>query len=178
MTWKISSQLSRSLHLQEVVDLARYPLLSPTSSAYKDLVTLHQSRLEENGVTTLPGLVTSQAKLFLPWILYHSSLSCLCVLAGLCDACVARCFCLTSCSTRRPCACMRRRDFLGGATRRSIEFVGDSITAATNVVRPEGATHSCGDAGYQSDWSLTYAARLCHRFGAACSTVAVGGKCV
>ena len=61
MTWKISSQLSRSLHLQEVVDLARYPLLSPSSSAYKDLVTLHQSRLAENGVTTLPGLVTSQA---------------------------------------------------------------------------------------------------------------------
>ena len=29
------------------------------------------------------GLVTSQAKLFLPWILYHSSLSCLCVLGGL-----------------------------------------------------------------------------------------------
>ena len=29
------------------------------------------------------GLVTSQAKLFLPWILYHSSLSCLSVLAGL-----------------------------------------------------------------------------------------------
>ena len=61
MTWKISQQLSRSLHLQEVVDLARYPLLSPSSSAYQDLVTLHQSRLKENGVTTLPGLVTSQA---------------------------------------------------------------------------------------------------------------------
>lgn len=67
---------------------------------------------------------------------------------------------------------------LGGARKRTIEFIGDSITAATNVVRPEGASHSCGDGGYQSDWSQTYSALLCHRFGAACSTVAVGGKCV
>ena len=67
---------------------------------------------------------------------------------------------------------------LGGARKRTIEFIGDSITAATNVVRPEGASHSCGDGGFQSDWSQTYSALLCHRFGAACSTVAVGGKCV
>jgi hypothetical protein len=40
-------------------------------------------------------------------------------------------------------------------TGRKIEFIGDSITAATNVVRPEGAPH-CGDGGYQSDWSQTY----------------------
>lgn len=60
---------------------------------------------------------------------------------------------------------------------RNIEIVGDSITAATNVVRPEGAP-SCGDGGYQSDWSQSYSALLCHRFGASCSTVAVGGKCV
>lgn len=60
---------------------------------------------------------------------------------------------------------------------RRIETIGDSITAATNVVRPEGAG-SCGDGGYQSDWSQTYSALLCHRFGAECSTVAVGGKCV
>ena len=67
---------------------------------------------------------------------------------------------------------------LGGAgASRSIEFVGDSITAATNVVRPPGAP-SCGDAGYQSDASQTYAGLLCHHFGASCSTVAVGGKCV
>jgi hypothetical protein len=69
-------------------------------------------------------------------------------------------------------------DRLGGATNRRIEFVGDSITAATNIVRPEGATHYCGDGGYQSDWSQTYEALLCHRFGASCSTVAVGGKCM
>jgi hypothetical protein len=42
----------------------------------------------------------------------------------------------------------------------------------------QGATHGCGDGGYQSDWSQTYSALLCHRFGAACSTIAVGGKCV
>lgn len=60
---------------------------------------------------------------------------------------------------------------------RRIEFIGDSITAATNVVRPPGAP-SCGDAGYQSDWSQTYEALLCHRFSADCSTIAVGGKCV
>ena len=64
----------------------------------------------------------------------------------------------------------------GGGGRR-IEFIGDSITAATNVVRPPGAP-TCGDGGYQSDWSQTYEAQLCHRFGASCSTIAVGGKCV
>lgn len=60
---------------------------------------------------------------------------------------------------------------------RRIEVIGDSITAATNVVRPSGAPH-CGDAGYQSDWSQTYSALLCQRFGASCSTIAVGGKCI
>ena len=53
----------------------------------------------------------------------------------------------------------------------------DSITAGTNVVRPPGAG-SCGDAGYQSDGSQTYWGRLCHRFQASCSTIAVGGKCM
>jgi hypothetical protein len=60
---------------------------------------------------------------------------------------------------------------------RRIEIVGDSITAATNVVRPEGAP-SCGDGGYQSDWTQTYSALLCQHFGASCSTIAVGGKCI
>lgn len=60
---------------------------------------------------------------------------------------------------------------------RRLEIIGDSITAATNVVRPPGAG-SCGDGGYQSDWSQSYSGLLCHRFGADCSTVAVGGKCV
>ena len=70
---------------------------------------------------------------------------------------------------------------LGGGPKggsRRIEFIGDSITAATNVVRPEGMSKSCGDGGYQSDWSQTYEGLLCHRFGASCSTIAVGGKCV
>ena len=53
----------------------------------------------------------------------------------------------------------------------------DSITAGTNVVRPPGAG-SCGDGGYQSDGSQTYWGRLCHRFQASCSTIAVGGKCM
>jgi len=57
-----------------------------------------------------------------------------------------------------------------------MEFIGDRITVAAYVVRPEGATTQCGDAGFQSDWSLTYSALLCHRFNAACSTIAVGGK--
>lgn len=59
--------------------------------------------------------------------------------------------------------------------KRHIEFVGDSITAATNVVRPPGAP-GCGDAGLQSDFSQTYEAQLCHKFGTSCSTIAVGGK--
>ena len=66
---------------------------------------------------------------------------------------------------------------LGGADGRSIEFVGDSITAATNVVRPPGAA-ACADAGYESDWSQSYGGLLARRFNAAASAVAVGGKCV
>lgn len=60
---------------------------------------------------------------------------------------------------------------------RRIEFVGDSITAATNVVRPAGVQR-CGDSGYQSDWSLSYSGLLCGAFNASCSTIAVGGKCM
>ena len=69
-------------------------------------------------------------------------------------------------------------DRLGGLTNRRMEFIGDSITAATNVNRPEGAKAGCGDSGFQADWSQTYSALLCHRFGAACSTIAYGGKCM
>jgi hypothetical protein len=69
-------------------------------------------------------------------------------------------------------------DKLGGAANRRMEFIGDSITAATNVNRPEGARAGCGDSGFQADWSQTYSALLCHRFGAACSTIAYGGKCM
>ena len=32
--------------------------------------------------------------------------------------------------------------------------------------------------GFQADWSQTYSGLLCHRFGAACSTIAYGGKCM
>ncbi len=76
---------------------------------------------------------------------------------------------------------LKPTDMMGGGPNggtRRIEFIGDSITAATNVVRPEGMHNGCGDAGYQSDWSQTYEGLLCHRFGASCSTIAVGGKCV
>ena len=50
-------------------------------------------------------------------------------------------------------------------------------SAATNLIRPAGAPACRGNA-IQSDWSQSYEALLCHRFGASCSTVAVGGKCV
>ena len=62
-------------------------------------------------------------------------------------------------------------------TGRRIEFIGDSITAATNLVRPAGAPSCRGDI-YQLDWSQSYAAQICHKFRASCSTIAVGGKCM
>lgn len=55
---------------------------------------------------------------------------------------------------------------------RALEFVGDSITAATNV----HANPPCGDGGLQSDYSASYSGLLCNFFGANCSTIAVGGK--
>ena len=61
---------------------------------------------------------------------------------------------------------------------RNLEFVGDSITAATNMVRPAGAPSCADHEGFQSDWSQSYAGLLCHHFNASCSTIAVGGKCV
>lgn len=62
--------------------------------------------------------------------------------------------------------------------QRRMEFVGDSITAATNVIRPHDAP-ACADwFGYQSDWSQTYAGLLCHALNASCSTIAVGGRCI
>ena len=63
-------------------------------------------------------------------------------------------------------------------TSRNMEFIGDSITAATNLVRPPGAP-SCADHNtFQSDWTRSYTALLCHHFGASCSTIAIGGKCM
>lgn len=68
--------------------------------------------------------------------------------------------------------------FLASPTQtRRLEFVGDSITAATNVRRPAGAPH-CGDAGLQSDWAASYSGLLCARLNASCSVIAVGGKCL
>ena len=54
---------------------------------------------------------------------------------------------------------------------RRMEFIGDSITAATNI-------HShppCADGGLQCDYSVSWAGLLCANFSANCSTIAVGG---
>lgn len=66
---------------------------------------------------------------------------------------------------------------------RAIEFVGDSITAATNLRRPAGdpaygipQAPTCGDYGLYSDYALSYSNQLCQAFGANCSTIAWGGK--
>ena len=53
--------MSCGLHLQQVVDLERYPLLDPSQPRYRELVRNHQQELEMKGVTTLPGLVTRLA---------------------------------------------------------------------------------------------------------------------
>lgn len=58
---------------------------------------------------------------------------------------------------------------------RVLQFVGDSITAATNVVggvSPKG----CADGGYQANWAQSWSGILCNYFDADCTTVAVGGK--
>eukprot|EP01052_Picozoa_sp_SAG31_P031380 SAG31_NODE_3317_length_4424_cov_3.662197_5_plen_557_part_00 len=68
------------------------------------------------------------------------------------------------------------------ATRRLV-FVGDSITAGTNLRRPIGdPAHGIPMApptpisGIMDDYPLTYQAQLCQAFGANCSTIAYGGK--
>lgn len=68
------------------------------------------------------------------------------------------------------------------ATRRMV-FVGDSITAGTNLRRPIGDPgHGIPRApntpisGIMDDYPLTYQAQLCQAFGANCSTIAYGGK--
>jgi len=65
----------------------------------------------------------------------------------------------------------------GGNDNRVIEFVGDSITAGTNIVHGDMELF-CADAGVQSDGSQSYYSRLCHKLNAACSVIAVGGKCM
>ena len=51
----------RGLHIEQVVDLERYPLFEAESEKYRDLVSKHRGELARRGVTTLPGLVTQQA---------------------------------------------------------------------------------------------------------------------
>ena len=51
----------RCLHIDQVVDLEKYPLLEAESDKYRDLVSKHRGELAMRGVTTLPGLVTQQA---------------------------------------------------------------------------------------------------------------------
>ena len=53
---------------------------------------------------------------------------------------------------------------------RHIEFVGDSITAATNLRRPHGdpafgipAKGSCADGGLYSDYTLSYEAQVIYK---------------
>jgi lysophospholipase L1-like esterase len=68
------------------------------------------------------------------------------------------------------------------ATRRMV-FVGDSITAGTNLRRPVGdaafgipMAPATPISGIMDDYPLTYQAQLCQAFGANCSTIAYGGK--
>jgi len=49
------------LHLDQVINLEVYPINQPHSDRYRDLVKFHQEQLLQNGVTTLPGLVTKEA---------------------------------------------------------------------------------------------------------------------
>jgi hypothetical protein len=56
---------------------------------------------------------------------------------------------------------------------RVLHFLGDSITASTNI---RGGFKGCADGGYQSDYSSSWAGLLCSAFDASCSTIAVGGK--
>lgn len=60
------------------------------------------------------------------------------------------------------------------AQRRVMHFLGDSITAATNV--HGGVLSSCHDGGYEADWAASYSGQLCSWFDAECSVIAVGGK--
>jgi lysophospholipase L1-like esterase len=55
---------------------------------------------------------------------------------------------------------------------RSIEIIGDSITAATNI----HAHPPCADEGIQCDYSVSYSGLLQANFSANVSTIAVGGK--
>jgi hypothetical protein len=58
---------------------------------------------------------------------------------------------------------------------RRLHLLGDSITASTNI---HGGTASCADEGLEADYSASWGGILCTFFGASCSTIAVGGKCM
>lgn len=55
---------------------------------------------------------------------------------------------------------------------RSIEFVGDSITAGTNIL----SHPPCADGGFQCSYQASWAGILAANFSANASTIAVGGK--
>merc|ERR1711973_607523 len=57
----VCCEINRGVHIGNVVDLVRYPLLEPDSIGYKELVAFHKQDLEARGVTTLPGLVINSA---------------------------------------------------------------------------------------------------------------------
>ena len=60
-TKHLNKVLCCSLHLDQVINLEDYPINQPHSDRYRDLVKFHQEQLLQNGVTTLPGLVTKEA---------------------------------------------------------------------------------------------------------------------
>eukprot|EP00756_Hemistasia_phaeocysticola_P062287 Hpha_TRINITY_DN5719_c0_g1::TRINITY_DN5719_c0_g1_i1::g.147600::m.147600 len=69
------------------------------------------------------------------------------------------------------------------AMTRRLEFVGDSITAGTNLRRPAGDPAygipqgpACADGGLFSDYPQSYSGLLCEALDANCSTIAWGGK--
>jgi hypothetical protein len=66
-------------------------------------------------------------------------------------------------------------DFVASSPKKplALHFLGDSITAATNV---HGGISPCGDGGYESDYMASWAGIVCYALGANCSTIAVGGR--
>ena len=59
--WSLSKLSARNLHLDQVMDMTKYPIYEPESAAYKDLVDYHRKQLKTYGVTTLPGLMKEDA---------------------------------------------------------------------------------------------------------------------
>lgn len=66
---------------------------------------------------------------------------------------------------------------------RRIDFIGDSITAGSNMRRSEARANvnlvgdpECSSPALHSDFARSYASQLCMAFGASCSTQAINGK--